>query len=112
MSMGAEPSMFFAGIVTVTKASLPTRCAWIVVTAAGMRTMGASGGPFLPQAATTKAAARTAHREGHEDVLETTKVTMFTKLRTNFTSCRSPLRAFAVQAVLARSAIRRPPAQP
>src|SRR5947207_13177116 len=84
MSTGIELSMFFAGMATVTKASLPARCAWTMVIASGMRMMGASGGPFLPQpattkAATTKAAVPAARHEGHED-LETTKATTITKV--------------------------------
>ena len=71
--------MFFAGSVTVTKASLPTRCAWIVATAAGMRTMGASGGPFLPHPATMEAATTAAQHEAHED-LPTTKDAKVTKV--------------------------------
>ena len=47
MSTGIELSMFLAGTVRVMKDSLPTRCAWILSTAAGMRTIGASGGRIL-----------------------------------------------------------------
>src|SRR6266850_993020 len=83
MSTGIELSMFLAGMVTVTKASLPTCCAWIVATAAGMRRIGASGGPFFPHAATTKAAttkaATAARHEAHED-LATTKDAKITKV--------------------------------
>jgi len=56
--------------------AVPARCAWILSIPAGMRTIGASGGPFLPQPpATTMAATATTH---HEDLL-TTQVTTFTK---------------------------------
>ena len=80
MSTGIELSMFLAGTVRVMKASLPTRCAWILPTAAGMRTIGASGGPFFPHAATTKATTTNVNHEGREEFLLTTKGTKFTKL--------------------------------
>ena len=72
MSTGIELSMFLAGTVRVMKDSLPTRCAWILSTAAGMRTIGASGGPFFPHAATTKATKMMKNLEGF---LVTTKNT-------------------------------------
>jgi hypothetical protein len=66
---GIDPSMFLEGTVSVTNASLPIRCAWIIETGAGIRTIGASGGPFLPQAVTTKAARMAAAHEAHEEFL-------------------------------------------
>jgi hypothetical protein len=71
MSTGIDPSMFFVGTVTVMNASLPERCAWIIAIGAGMRMMGASGGPFLPHAVTTKAATMAATHEVREDLRNT-----------------------------------------
>jgi hypothetical protein len=45
-----------------------------------MRTIGASGGPFFPHAATTKATTTNVNHEGREEFLLTTKGTKFTKL--------------------------------
>src|SRR6266545_1607550 len=113
MSTGIELSMFLTGTVSVMKASLPTRCAWSLSTAAGMRTIGASGGPFLPQAATTKARTTNVNHEGRE-FLSTTKGTKFTKLKTNFTSCSFFFVSFVtsvVENVFVPFSIRRPPDQ-
>ena len=63
MSIGVERSMLVAGTVSVMNASLPTRCAWILSTAAGIRTIGASGGPFLPHAAATSAMTTSNHED-------------------------------------------------
>src|SRR5438132_408903 len=82
MSTGTDLSMLVAGTVSVTNASLPTRCAEMVLTAAGIRMVGASGGPFFPHAATTKAARTT---KNHEDFFETTKTTKFTLFVSFFT---------------------------
>src|SRR6185295_9798175 len=76
MSTGIDLSMFVFGTVSVTKASPPTRCAWIISTAAGIRTTGASGGPFFPQPA--KVATPTTARR-YEALLNTTKGTKVTK---------------------------------
>src|SRR5262249_55512718 len=68
-------SIFVLGTVTVTKASLPTRCAWIMATAAGMRTIGASGGPFFPHATKATNDPQTIRREDHDEAFRTTKTT-------------------------------------
>src|SRR3954469_8541872 len=78
MLTGIEPSMFLTGTVSVTNASVPRRCAWIIETGAGIRTMGASGGPFFPHARHTMIAKTVSHT-GHEDFLKTTKVAKSTK---------------------------------
>src|SRR4030095_516931 len=49
-STGIVPSTFFDGTVTVTDTSSPRRRASIFSTAAGMCTIGGSGGPFFPHA--------------------------------------------------------------
>src|SRR4051812_13976356 len=71
MSTGIDPSMFFVGTVTVMNASLPERCAWIIAIGAGMRTMGASGGPLFPHPVTAKAARMGPTHEVHEDLRNT-----------------------------------------
>src|ERR1044071_9859950 len=53
MSTGIERSMLVFAARNVMPASLPTRWAWMDGTAAGIRTIGASGGPFFPQPAKT-----------------------------------------------------------
>jgi hypothetical protein len=53
MSRGTLPSMFFVGTVRLRYSSSPTRVALISLIASGIRTIGASGGPFLPQPAST-----------------------------------------------------------
>src|SRR4026208_556344 len=75
MSTGTDRSIFVFGIVSVTNASLPTRCAWIVATADGMRTIGASGGPFFPQATKTRKDPHTIVRKDHEDVFRASRIT-------------------------------------
>ena len=51
--------MFVKGTVNVTRTSPPKRDAVITSTAAGIRTKGASGGPFTPQPHPNSATART-----------------------------------------------------
>jgi len=67
--------MFVFGIVKVTNASLPMRCAWIMATAEGMRTIGASGGPFFPHETKTTKEPHTMTREGHDDGRRTLEIT-------------------------------------
>src|SRR4051812_47767456 len=83
MSTGIEESMFFAGTVSVMKTSLPERWTVILSIAAGMRMIGASGGPFLPHPAATTATRASASHEGHEDGLAT-KGTKTTKQKVFF----------------------------
>src|SRR5690349_11560786 len=67
MFTGIELSTFLVGTVSVMKTSLPERLALIMSMPAGMRMIGASGGPFLPQAAAAKATASTASHEQREN---------------------------------------------
>ena len=75
MSTGIDRSIFVLGTVNVTNASAPTRWAWIMATAAGIRTIGASGGPFFPHAARATKDAKTIRREDHEETFRTAKIT-------------------------------------
>src|SRR5436853_129084 len=67
MCTGIELSMFLSGTVSVMKTSLPARFALIISTPAGMRMIGARGGPFLPHAAARKATPSTASHDTRED---------------------------------------------
>ena len=67
--------MFKFGIVSVTNTSLPARCASIMATAEGMRTIGASGGPFFPHATKATKHPHTITLEDHQDVFGTLKIT-------------------------------------
>src|SRR5688572_3916643 len=58
ISIGSDLSMLVVGTVTVTWTSFPRRDAVIVSIAAGMRTNGASGAPFLPHPHAAVAASR------------------------------------------------------
>src|SRR5687768_938791 len=60
MDAGVEVSMLVFGTVKVTYTSSPTRRGARLSTAAGTRTIGVSGGPFLPQPVTAPAIASAA----------------------------------------------------